>query len=232
MKTVSIKFLGRFDLQSLSGERGHLSGPKAALFLARLAMPPGQLHDRKRLTEILWPDRGEAQALALASLRQLLWALRKDLGEVGPPPIIAERSSIRLDPAVVAVDVVDFERLIRTGARNDLERAIALYRGDFLAEFDLDDDAGNTNLLFERRRLREMALSTLKTLADLRAKAGDLDGAVEMAERALSMDRLQEDVHATLIRLHRDRGRLGLARDQYEDCRVILRHELDIAPSA
>lgn len=229
MKPVSIRFLGSFESQSPSGERHQLSGIKTVLLLARLAMPPGQVHDRKRLTELLWPDRAEVQALA--SLRQTLWSLRKAFGDGEPPPIVAERSLIRLDPDVVEVDAVEFERQIRSGTKEDLERAIQLYRGDFLEELDLDDNEGYQPLLFERRRLREMALSGLKNLAALRAGAGDLDGAVEVALRALSFDPLQEDVHATIIRFHRDQGRLGLARDQYEACRDILRRELDVAPS-
>ena len=230
MKTVSIRFFGRFELQSPSGGRDQLSGAKTILLLARLALPPGQVYDRKRLTELFWPDRAEAQAQA--SLRQALWSLRKALGEGEPPPILAERTTISLDPEAVDVDAVEFERLIRKAGKDDLERAAELYRGDFLAEFDLDDEEGYAPFLFERRRLREMALSGLKALSALRAGAGDADGAVEMAQRALSFDPLQEDVHANIIRLHRDRGRLGLARDQYEACRDVLRRELDVAPSA
>jgi DNA-binding SARP family transcriptional activator len=62
---------------------------RTALLLARVATPPGHTHDRWRLTELLWPDRGEARAFA--SLRQSLWTLRKDLRETEPPSILADR---------------------------------------------------------------------------------------------------------------------------------------------
>lgn len=227
MTQVSIRFLGRFEAQSPSGEVCPLIGVKTVLLLARLTMPPGQAHDRKRLTELFWPDRGEAQASA--SLRQSLWILRKAFAE--PSPIIAERTSIRLDEGAVAVDTLEFERQIRCGTIDSLERAVTLYRGDLLEEYDLDDEPGHQPLLFERRRLREMALSGLKTLAVLREEADELDGALEAAGRALSFDQLQEDVHALIIRLHCKTGRPGLARDQYESCRDILRRELGAAPS-
>lgn len=230
MKAVSIRFLGRFESESPSGERDQLTGAKTVLLLAKLAMLPGQVHDRKRLSELLWPDRAEAQALA--SLRQSLWTLRKALGDSDPPPITAERTAVRLDPTQIYVDAVDFERLIRSGQKDDLERAAELYRGDYLAEFDLDDEEGYAPFLYERRRLRDMALAGLKRLADLRAGSGDLDAAVEAAQRALSFDPLQEEVHAMIIRFHSDKGRLGLALDQYEACRAILKRELDVAPSA
>ena len=230
MKPVSIKFLGHCELRSPIGESQLLTNMKSALLLARLTMPPGQSHDRKRLTELLWPDRGETQALA--SLRQSLWSLRKDLGERDPPSIIADRSSVRLDPDAVDVDTVVFEQFVRSGTADDLERAAESYRGAYLAEFDLEDADSLSLFLFERQRLRELSLSCVKSLIGMRAGAGDVDGAVEIAQRALALDPLQEDVHAAIIRLHRDRGRLGLARDQYEACRDILRRELDIAPSA
>lgn len=229
MQRVCLKFLGRFELEPSAGRDERLNGVKNVLLLAWLAMPPGKTHDRKRLSETLWPDRGEAQALA--SLRQALWSLRRAMGEGEPSPILAERSSIRLDPDAVTVDTADFERLVRGGSQAELERAAALYRGDFLSEFDLDGD-DQAPFLFERRRLREMALGCFRSLIAMRAAAGDADGAVEVAQRALSLDPLQEEVHAAIIRLHRDRGRLGLAREQYDACRDVLQRELGIMPSA
>lgn len=230
MRTVSIRLFGRTEFISPFGEGDQPTSTKTALLVARLAMKPGEAHDRKRLTELLWPDRGEAQALA--SLRQSLWNLRKAVGECDPPPIVADRSSVRLDPRAVEVDTVVFEQLIRRGTTDDLARAAEIYRGDYLAEVDLEDEDSLAPFLFERRRLRELALSSLKSLISLRAGAGEADAAVEIAQKALAIDPLQEDVHAAIIRLHRDRGQLGRARDQYEACRDILRRELDIAPSA
>ena len=230
MKSVLIKVLGRFELPASAGGRDLIGGAKPILLMAQLALPPGQVHDRKRLAAQLWPDRAEAQALA--SLRQALWSLRRALGEGENQPLLAERASISLDPAAVEVDAVAFERLIRRGGKEDLEAAVQLYRGDLLAEFELDDEEGHAPLLFERRRLKEMALTGMKSLAVQRSAAGDFDGAVEMAQRALAEDPLQEDVHALLIRFYRDQGRLGLARDQYEACRSRLRRELNVAPSA
>ena len=64
-------------------------------------MAPGQAQDRRRLTELLWPDRGEPQALA--SLRQSLWTLRRDLGDLDALPVIADRVH-RLDLSAVEVD--------------------------------------------------------------------------------------------------------------------------------
>lgn len=230
MKPVSIKLFGRCELSSPSGDDKVLINSKTAILLARLSLAPGQSQDRKRLTELLWPDRGEAQSLA--SLRQSLWILRKAVGEMDPPPIVADRSSIRLDPARVEVDTLVFEQLLRGGTKHDLERAVEIYRGDFLSEVDLDDMDSHGPLLFERQRLRELHLAGLKSLIGLRAGAGEVDGALAIAQRSLALDPLQEDVHAAIIRLHRDAGRIGAARKQYDACCELFRRELDIGPPA
>jgi TolB-like protein/DNA-binding SARP family transcriptional activator len=230
MKPVSIKFFGRCELSSPNGDGQVLINSTTAVLLARLALQPGQSQDRRRLTELLWPDRGEAQSLA--SLRQSLWVLRKAVGELDPPPIIADRSSIRMDPAGVDVDTVVFEKLLRNGTRNDLERAVEIYRGDYLAELDLDDLESQGPLLFERQRLRDLHLAGLKSLIGLLAESGDVEGAIAIAQRSLTLDPLQEDVHAAVIRLLRDAGRLGAAHKQYDACCAIFRRELDIPPPA
>ena len=227
MKPVSIRFFGRCELSSPKGDGQVLINSKTAVLLARLALQPGRSQDRKRLTELLWPDRGEAQSLA--SLRQSLWILRKAVGELDPPPIIADRSSIRIDPASVDIDTIDFEQLLRSGTRSDLERAAEIYRGDYLAEVDLDDMDLQGPLLFERQRLRDLHLSALKSLIRLSADAGELEGALAIAQKSLAIDPVQEDVHAAIIRLHRDAGRLGAARKQCDVCSEIFRRELDVA---
>lgn len=230
MKPVSIKFLGHCELISPNGDGQAQIGSRTAILLARLALPLGRSHDRKRLTELLWPDRGESQSLA--SLRQSLWTLRRAVGDVDPPPIVADRTSIRMDPACVEIDTIVFEQLLRSGTRDDLERAAEIYRGDYLSDVDLDDLESHAPLLFERQRLRDLHLSCLKTLISLRADAGDVDGALALAQTSMALDPLQDDIHATIIRLHRDAGRLGAARKQYDVCCEIFRRELDAPPPA
>ena len=78
-RPYSIKLLGQAQvLAAVSAELAQ-TGTRSTLLLARLAMAPERGHDRKRLTELLWPDRSEQQAQA--SLRQTLWTLRKTLGD-------------------------------------------------------------------------------------------------------------------------------------------------------
>jgi DNA-binding SARP family transcriptional activator len=98
-------------------------------------------HQREALMDLLWP--GMPPASAQTNMRQTLYRLRQAIPEVRGreagttvPFVVANRSTIQINPeAVYEVDVQQFTDLIE----RDPERAITLYRGDFLADFYLPD---------------------------------------------------------------------------------------------
>ncbi|HKR98418.1 MAG TPA: bacterial transcriptional activator domain-containing protein, partial [Candidatus Dormibacteraeota bacterium] len=101
----------------------------------------------------------------------------------------------------------------RRAARDHLERAIALYRGDFLA-----DDPYAEWALRERDRLRGVASEVLRVLVDL----------VTIPERAHYLEELAElepfddDVHRDLVTTWLLTGRRSRAARHYESFRVRL----------
>ena len=120
----------------------------------------GRLHSREELTALLWPESDEPQGRML--LRRTLLLLRQSLREESQLPgrthIIAERdtlgcnlsSGIQLDLQAVqkAVQALreQSSRSPRDPQQSDassvlaqLEAAAALYRGNFLDGFSLDD---------------------------------------------------------------------------------------------
>ncbi len=64
------------------------------------------------------------------------------------------------------------------------------------------------------------------------ADTRQLDDAIQIAFRLLSLDPLQEDIHRLLMRLFLQQGRRGAALEQYRFCRLVLKQELDEAPTA
>jgi DNA-binding SARP family transcriptional activator len=229
MARLSLSLLGGFEAR-LDG-RGPLTlaRHKVEALLAYLASQPGQLHRRDKLAALLWADAPSARARH--SLRQALAELRLALSPV--PACLGEwRDAVAIDAAAADVDVVTFDRLAADGSPGGLERAVALYRGDFLEGMRIAEPAFEEWLMAERHRLREMALDALaKLLArDLRASA---DGpAVQTALRLLALDPLQETVHRTLMRLYLRLGRRGAGLRQYEQCLDVLRRELSTEPDA
>ena len=108
-----------------------------------------------------------------------------------------------------------------------LDRAIALYRGDYLAD---DPDATWANHL--RESLRERLLSAIHDLADLRLAHGQPDAAIALARLGLEHDHLREPFYRTLMRAQATAGDPAGALQSYERCRRALDDELGVTPSA
>src|SRR4030095_1087527 len=108
---LQVRLLGGFELRSGHGRDAPPLGRKVRALLACLALSPGKPWSREKLMALLWSDRGEEQARA--SLRQALAELRRALGD--PSPLKTEHDVVSLDPAMIAVDAMEFERLAKAG---------------------------------------------------------------------------------------------------------------------
>src|SRR5438552_7724550 len=161
MVDLTVTFLGGFEARLASGAVPSLPTKKSQALLAYLAMRPGQRHSRDKLAALLWGDKTDGQARD--GLRHALLVLRRAL-DASPSAVRTEGQTIAVDPACVEVDVATFESCIAEGTPPALEHAAALYRGDFLLGFNLDEPLFEEWLVAERERLREMALAGLTRL--------------------------------------------------------------------
>lgn len=229
MPLLHLCLLGGFDSRSNTGELLTFPTRKVRACLAWLAANAGHRHGRDRLAGLLWADESEAQARS--NLRKTLSRLRQALPEEARASLIADARGIMLRPGEVEIDVALFERLVADGTPETLERAAALYRGDFLAGFGDCGEEFETWLMIERRRLEELLHATLQRLLDHYVVTGAIDRAIQVALRLLALDPLQEAIHRTLIRLYMYQDRVGSALDQYRRCRDLLASELGVEPS-
>lgn len=230
MTSVSVTMFGGFRIRTASGGAVSLPTRKAQALLAYLAVRPGEEHPRDKLAAIFWGDRSDTQARD--SLRHALTAVRNALKETGTPPLRAHEHTVALHGAGVTVDVADFDRLVAAGTPDALERAVALYRGDLLEGFVLDERPFEEWLVNERERLRELALEALARLLGHQSNAGQIERGIQTAVRLLAMDPLQEAVHRALMRLYARQGRRGAALRQYQMCVAALHRELSAEPEA
>ncbi len=198
-----------------------LPSGKVQALLAILALPPGRAHARDKLATLLWGGLGEAEARA--SLRQALFMVRRALP--GLPFLVIEGDSVALNPAVVEVDLVQFERHVANGTPSAFEGAAALYQGDLLSGLAVSEPAFEEWLLTERERCRELAIEALAKLLAHQRKVSP-EAAVQTALRLLALDPLQEPVHRTLMRLYVELARPAAALRQYEACVATMRREL------
>ena len=203
------------------------------MLLARLAYHAGQVHDRAEIGELLWPD-GDPDKMS-ANLRQALASLRRQI-EIPPLPsgsvIRSDNARLSIDPKMVSVDVAEFERTLDEARKESdparrrpiLERALALYRGEFLPGY------AEEWVLLERARLEDIYVHTLRALAQCALEAGHSDQAIDVLHRSLIKDPYNEPIHADLIRIHLEAGQPTRALEHYREVERRFADELGVPP--
>jgi predicted ATPase/DNA-binding SARP family transcriptional activator len=223
-----------FGSPQLAVEHQLVSLPRRQLraLLYRLAVSL-QPVAREHLCFLLWSDAPEMTA------RRYLTVLLNRLREALPVPelLLAQRDAILLDPTLVDVDTMRLAGAMRAapteGGLTSLRQAVDLYEGPFLHGFTLpaspEFDAWTDQ---ERRTWERRYLDALALLVDGYASQGAYPLAIEMAQRALAVDELAEDMHRRLIELYAAAGERTAALRQFERCVVVLERELGVRPLA
>lgn len=231
MPVLHLELLGDFRLRAESGALITISAKKSQAMLAYLGVKPSQLVSRDKIATLLWSSTAPEQARQ--SLRQTLSTLRKELAQVSSQKILVEEGDfLSLDPALVHVDVVEFEHLVSEGTPEALDPATRLYGGDFLDGFMIDEERFDQWVIAERDRLHRVALRAHTQLVEQFVRVDAVDDAIAVAQRSLRIDPLQESMHRMLMRLYMKSGDLLNAIQQYDTCAKILRRELDVEPDA
>ncbi|MDT8306570.1 MAG: protein kinase, partial [Anaerolineae bacterium] len=246
MATLSISLLGPFRATRETELLADFRTRKVQALLIYLVAEP-QAHSRDVLLDLLWP--GLPEKSARSNLRQVLYYLRLALpdredGEASL--VIANRQEIRLNPeAEATVDTWQFEEMLQVVQAHDhmdlslcrtcgeqLEEAVSLYRGDFLADFYLDDsnefeDWAQARRAYFRRRI----LDALGILATMAIRRRDFVEARAYAERQLDIDNLRESAYRQLMETLARAGFREQALAAYDVCRRVLAEELGMAPA-
>jgi DNA-binding SARP family transcriptional activator/cytochrome c-type biogenesis protein CcmH/NrfG len=228
MVALKVRLLGGFELSGPSGTTLTVPTRKAKALLAMLAREPGEFQARETLAGTLWPESSETRARS--SLRQSLKLLRRALCDVGPKVIVGNANLLALEPAETWVDVTLFEQLSEAGTPDALEKAAALYRGDFLATLLPPSEPFAEWAMLEQTKLRERANGTLGALLRHYSDEGEWGRAIQTAVVLLGLDPLREDVHRELMRLYQKQGRRGAALQQYNHCKDVLWRDLGVRP--
>ena len=239
MAHLTLSLLGSFqimlDEQPLTGFKSN----KVRALLAYLAVEAVRPHRRETLAGLLWPDWPDRDALS--NLRYALSDLRGVIGdrEADPPYLLITRDTIQFNlNSDHWLDVRHFTE--NAGVDKSipefverLEKAIALYRGNFLEGFSLEDSSIFEEwTLLTRERLARQASSLLHTLADSCERRGEYEQALSYTYRQLELEPWNEIAHQQLMRVLSLNGQRSAALAQYENCRSILAEELGVEPSA
>ena len=116
---------------------------------------------------------------------------------------------------------------MRDGRLPVLERALALYAGDFLEDAHVGDWH-----LEHRDRLQRLYVDGLLALGELLSQAGRGDEEAEVYRRILARDALHEEAHRRLITSLARAGRRSDALRQFDRLASTLRRELEAEPES
>jgi len=214
MAALELRFLGDFAVLREGVALPLPPSKKTRALLAYLCLQPRRFR-REQLSELLWEVPDDPRG----SLRWSLSKLRRLVDDETHSRIVADRSSVGIDPAGVVIDVCELRGLaggaladLPTGA---LEAAAARHRGNFLEglefsnfhEFHAWCVAERGQSLRDRSRLLTELVTRL---------AAEPQRALPHARSLVGLFPYDEECRASLIRLLNAARQLAEAEEQYQ----------------
>jgi DNA-binding SARP family transcriptional activator len=230
-RLLGSSLIGRFTVAdpAANPQAVSISTRKGGALLAYLAMQPGHAATRRQLATLLWGNRSDE--LARQNLRQCLVTLHKELAAGGLDLLIIKNDNVTLRKQRILIDAVEFGALADAIELPQLERAVALYGGEFLKDTEIEAETFSEWVIVERTRLQAIAARVLERYVTKADAFGDGRAAISAGERLVGFDPLREDWQRSLLRLYaRYQGReaaIAYARS----LTTLLRNELDVDPS-
>ncbi len=229
---LKIVTLGKLSIVRGAGPVTGLVSRKVEALFVYLAYERRE-YPREMLAELLWDELTTERALG--NLRTALSNIQAHL----PDYLLTSRQTVMANPAkAVWFDALELMRVLDVSeapfpAADDLEKALALYQGDFLAGFHLRDELNFERwMIGEAERLRGKMSMVLPRLIDAALDQARYPVAIDHARRLLTLDPLSEDGHRGLMMAFAYAGQRALALKQYELCVRVLHDELHTAPEA
>ncbi|HEV3068939.1 MAG TPA: BTAD domain-containing putative transcriptional regulator [Streptosporangiaceae bacterium] len=187
---------------------------------------------REQVGLALWPELAEGQLRN--ALHSALRQLRRTLGDGGWIAFADGRYALD-ESRPLDCDLRDFEQALTAarGARPQaaalphLRRAIAAYGGDFLAGTAAGDWAVTRRAGLRRAYERALGAAGRLLVAD-----GKVREAIEVYQRAIAHEPLDEAAHRALMECWAAAGQAARAMRHYEELRELLRTEVGGAPAA
>lgn len=223
---LQVSLLGGFAL-SANGRPLDVRSHKAQALVAYLALTATHAETRERLAGLLWSESGEANARA--SLRQSLRDLRTLFAEAGFPGFETARRDVRLDGALLCVDVRSVLETARRGGVHPLLLSEKRLAESLLPGLDDVDPSFRAWLLVQRQTLHERLVRHLEDALD----GDDADPARRkaLAEGLGNLDPTHEGACQHLMRLHAETGNVAGALRTYKALWDLLDDEYGMEPS-
>jgi DNA-binding SARP family transcriptional activator/ABC-type transport system substrate-binding protein len=223
---VEFRILGPFEVED-DGRRVPLAGAKQRALLALLLLARGRPVSTDRLIEEIW--NGEPPETALKSVQVYVSQLRKALGN---GRLVTRERGYELVVAPGEVDADRFDELVRAAsgappeeAAARLREALALFRGEPLADLQLEPWAQT-----EIARLEERRLAALEARIDADLALGRQRELISELEALVAEHPFREHLLEQLVLSLYRSGRQADALDAYRRGAARLRGELGLEP--
>jgi predicted ATPase/DNA-binding SARP family transcriptional activator len=212
-------------------------GSRKALALLVYLAVQGGAHHRDTLAGLLWPEQGQAQALA--GLRQALYTLRRS---VAKSVLEADRQLLGIIDDALWIDLREFDALTAAtssaraaDAHEDdvarLERAVTLVQGDFMRGFSLRDcPAFDEWQALRSEEYRRKLKDVLRTLVGWYTGERKLERAIDHGRHLLLLDPYDQTEHRRLMVLLTLADHQAAALRQHATLAKLLEDDLGIEP--
>jgi LuxR family maltose regulon positive regulatory protein len=233
---IQIYTLGRFEL-AINGKPFEFpkKTQKKPLEMLKVlgSFGEGQEVGKAQLSDILWPEADGDRAKR--SFDTTLHRLRQLLGH--DKAISLRKGKLSIDLRYCWVDSMAFERILkqaedyakkedRNSTIQSLEKAVALYKGPFLA-----GEADELWAISYNQRLRSKFLRATERLGNYLEEEGELNRAVDCFQRAIEVDDIAEMFYRRLMICLKQLGRGTDALSVYQRCKKTLSVGLGLEPS-
>lgn len=185
-----------------------------------------------QILEDLWPqfDREKAMANFHTTLYQLRLRLRQ---ATGADLVLYGGRCYFVKPGGYSADYHRYEKLITANFREELsadgvahlERALGMYRGDYLADLDYEW------VVQVQEHLKNLYLESRMVLARYYSKHNEINQAIGHLRSAQSLNPLQEEIYSLLMTAYAEKGDRPAIRETYQQLKDVLKEELGLEPS-
>ena len=173
---LRLRTFGGLSVESDTSTGSVTTNRRSLALLALLAVNGGRGVSRDTIVALLWPESNAERGRN--SLSQVTSVLRRELAA---DDLLLGTTELRLNPKVLACDLLEFEHCIAT---DDLKSAIALYTGPFLDGVFLRNAPEFERWVdHERSRLQQAQCDALERLATRATSGRDYVDAVRLWHR-------------------------------------------------
>lgn len=223
-KVLKLAFMGTIHIE-LGDEPMQMVSAKAQALLCYLAVS-GRAYSRQALAGLLWPELPEADARR--NLRGVVLKLRQNFDAY----LAVEHQTIAFDRnSQYWLDIADFYRLCQQSDVASFEKAVALYRGDFLEDLHVRQASPFEEWVMQQQEeLRQGVIMACHSLVVAFTAQNQFEEGIRYARRLLGLDPANEEGHRLLMVLLAKSGQRSAALMQYDICEAALA-DLGVVPT-